>query len=95
MEMYLRWSNEKNDWLIKKRGVSFDELALAIQSEALLDDIKHPVKNNQRILLVWFQNYVWALPYVKEETGVFLKTAFKSRKYKKRYGDGEDKAGPF
>lgn len=84
---YLRWNDEKNEWLIQERGISFDELAQAIHSGNILDDIKHPTKENQRILLVWFQNYVWAVLYVKEETGAFLKTAFKSRKYNKRYGD--------
>jgi len=87
-EKYLRWSDEKNEWLIKERGISFDELAIAIHSGALLDDIKHPIKDNQRVLLIWCQDYVWAVPYVKEETGAFLKTAFKSRKYNKRYGHG-------
>ena len=87
-ETSLRWSDEKNEWLIKERSISFDELAQAIHSGAILDDIKHPIKNNQRILLVWHQDYVWAVPYVKEETGTFLKTAFKSRKYNKRYGNG-------
>ena len=84
--MYLGWSDEKNETLIKDRGISFDELAQAIHSGAVLDDIKHPSKENQRILLVWAQEYVWAIPYVKEESGAFLKTAFKSRKYHKRYG---------
>ncbi|MDT8448404.1 MAG: toxin [bacterium] len=82
----LRWSDDKNEWLIAERGISFEELAQAIQSGALLDDIKHPTKEHQRVLLVWCQNYVWAVPYVKQEEGVFFKTAFKSRKYNQRYG---------
>lgn len=83
----LKWNDEKNEWLISERGISFEELVQAIQSGAILDDIKHPTKDHQRILLVWCQGYVWAVPYVKDEDGAFLKTAFKSRKYNKRYGN--------
>ena len=83
---YLHWSEDKNEWLIAERGISFEELAQAIYSGALLDDIEHPWKEHQRILLVWCQDYVWAVPYVKQKEGVFLKTAFKSRKYNRRYG---------
>ena len=67
---YLHWSEDKNEWLIAERGISFEELAQAIYSMALLDDIEHPWKEHQRILLVWCQDYVWAVPYVKQKEGV-------------------------
>ncbi|MDT8446932.1 MAG: toxin [bacterium] len=81
----LRWAEDKNEWLIAERGISFEELAQAVQLDAAIDDIKHPTKDHQRILLVWCQNYVWAVPYVKDGQGIFLKTAFKSRKYNQRF----------
>jgi len=40
------------------------------------------------IMIFEYKNYVWAVPCVIEEKRVFLKTAFPSRKYTKRYKRG-------
>ena len=84
----LNWSNEKNQQLKKERGVSFDDIIQAIGQQKVLDIIKHPNQNqypNQFVLIVHIKNYVYCVPYVENETEIFLKTIFPSRKMKKRY----------
>ena len=49
----------------------------------------HPGRDNQEILLVLFNGYVWAVPFVDDGGEMFLKTAYPSRKYMKRYLKGE------
>jgi len=48
----IRYSLEKNELLKKQRGVSFEDVILALESGDLLDDIEHPNKEkypNQNI----------------------------------------------
>jgi len=39
---YFDWSDEKNELLKKLRGVSFEQVVLAIASGDLIDRLKHP-----------------------------------------------------
>ena len=41
------------------------------------------------MLLIEIENYIWVVPFVIEEDGIFLKTAFRSRKYTKKYFGGK------
>lgn len=36
------WNAEKNQWLMKERGISFEEMLFTIQSGNFLDDGRHP-----------------------------------------------------
>ena len=80
-----RWNRLKSAWLKHIRGVSFEEIVEA----NLLDIIKHPSKTKQQILIFEYKGYTWAVPYVIDERGVFLKTLYPSRKYHKLYKQGE------
>jgi len=42
--MDIDWSSEKNDWLEKHRGLSFEVVADKIIHNDLVDNIKHPNK---------------------------------------------------
>jgi hypothetical protein len=79
-----RWDNAKNERLKAIRGVSFEEI---IQSKYLGIEL-HRRRKNQMIMLFKYKRYVWVVPCVIEEGYVFLKTAFPSRKYTKRYKRG-------
>ena len=60
----------------------------AIESGGLLDDIEHPNRERypgQRMLVVLVNDYVYAVPYVETPEGIFLKTAFPSRRLKAYY----------
>ncbi|MCB4791843.1 MAG: toxin [Elusimicrobia bacterium] len=75
----LRWNLLKNERLIKTRGVSFDELV----NSKLINILRHPIKENQKIMLFEYKKYIWVVPFVEEENYYFLKTLYPSRKYTK------------
>ena len=83
-----RWGAEKNEALKTTRGVSFESIVVAIESEGLLDLVNHPNKArypNQKILVVSFDGYVYLVPFIEEEEHFFLKTIIPSRKATRDY----------
>jgi uncharacterized DUF497 family protein len=36
------WDPEKNRKLIEQRGISFEEVTFHLQTDGLLDDVRHP-----------------------------------------------------
>ena len=83
-----RWSVEKNELLKSVRGVSFESIIVAVESEGLLDIVEHPNKSkypNQKILVVSFDGYVYLVPFVEEKDHFFLKTVIPSRKATRDY----------
>ena len=92
----IRYSFEKNEILKASRGISFEDVILALEEGYLLDDIEHPNKEkypNQNIfiILVVVKDYVYLVPYVEDETSIFLKTFIPSRKMNKKYNKKESK----
>ncbi len=80
------WNQEKNTQLKEQREISFEEIVFAIESGGLLDDTKHHSRGNQRLFVVFINNYVYLVSYVIENTGtIFLKTIIPSRKAYKKY----------
>lgn len=86
---YFNWSAEKNEILKQLRGISFEEIVFLIQSGNLLAIEENPGYPNQNIYVVKVENYAVIVPFVESETEIFLKTAFPSRKYTKKYGLSE------
>lgn len=83
-----RWSSEKNDTLRADRGVSFESIVVAIESEGLLDVLAHPNQAKyprQRVLVVAYDSYAYLVPFVEEEDYFFLKTIIPSRKATRDY----------
>jgi len=76
-----RWSPLKSKRLKRTRGVSFEEI---IDAE-LLDVRDHPSRHGQQILIFDYKGYIWAVPFLIDEEGIFLKTLYPSRKYHKLY----------
>jgi len=83
---YLNWSLEKNDLLKGERGISFEEIALIIESGNILGIEENPGRFNQKIYILEIENYAYIVPFVENENEIFLKTAFPSRKHTKRFG---------
>ena len=83
---YLNWSLEKNELLKAERGISFEEIALLIESGNILGVEENPGYPNQKIYVLEIENYAYIVPFVESENEIILKTAFPSRKYTKRYG---------
>ncbi len=83
---YFNWAPEKNRKLKQERGISFEEIVFLIETGAIIGIEKHPARPNQKIYILNIDNYAVVVPFVENETEIFLKTAFPSRKYKKKYG---------
>lgn len=83
---HLSWSTEKNEILKQTRGISFEEIAFLIEKGKLLGVEENPGRSNQKIYIVEVENYAVVVPVVETDTEIFLKTAFPSRKYTRRYG---------
>ena len=92
MDFIIRFSEEKNQLLKATRGVCFDDVIDILERKQLLDDITHPNKKypNQRMYVVVFNKYVYAIPYVVDEQRkeIFLKTIYASRVLSKKYLKG-------
>ena len=82
------YSPEKNAYLKKIRGISFEEVEIAINEGGILDIIEvqntqaHP---NQRMYVININDYVYLVPFVRDGDIAFLKTIFPSRKFTKLY----------
>jgi hypothetical protein len=84
-----RWNPRKNEQLKASRGVSFEDVVLAIESGGLLDVVGHPNPArypNQGVFVVVITSYVYLVPHVDEAGYVFLKTIIPSRKAMREYG---------
>lgn len=87
------WDAEKNEWLIRVRGVSFERIVFLVEHGGLLDIVAHhnPAKYpNQQILIVNLDNYAWLVPFVESADHYFLKTAIPSRKATRKYLEASD-----
>lgn len=89
-----RWNATKNVRLRRERGVSFEEIVVAIEQGRLLDVLEHrnPARYpRQKLLVVALRDYAYLVPFLEEPTGYFLKTIIPSRKatrdYLKRSGN--------
>jgi uncharacterized DUF497 family protein len=88
---YFDWDKEKNRKLKQERGISFEEVVLAINKEQLLDIIEYPNKEkypNQKIYIVNINNYAYIVPFVEDNEKQFLKTIVPSRKMTKKFLKG-------
>ncbi len=83
-----RWDNDKNEWLKKNRGVSFEQVVILMEREDVLETVEHPNQNKypgQKIATVRIDNYAYLVPYVQENDEIFLKTIIPSRKATNKY----------
>jgi uncharacterized DUF497 family protein len=81
------WDDEKNHKLIAERGLSFEIFASLILERKYLDILKNPARTEQKLFVVPYQGYTYAVPFViDDEQNIVLKTVFPSRKYHKLYG---------
>ncbi len=83
-----RWNADKNADLLAERGVSFEQVVIAIENGGLLDVLMHPNTRKyprQRLLVVAWDDYAYLVPYVEEDEYYFLKTVIPSRKATREY----------
>ncbi|MCY7406643.1 MAG: BrnT family toxin [Alkalinema sp. CAN_BIN05] len=78
-----RWDPNKNEQLIQERGISFEEITVAVENGDLLQIVPHPnaIKYpRQTIMVVGIDRYAFLVPFVEEPDYLFLKTIIPSRK---------------
>lgn len=82
------WNGEKNQLLIRERGVSFERIVFEIASGHELAVLEHPNQERypgQKISMVQVDDYVCAVPFIETEEEIFLKTIIPSRKATRQY----------
>lgn len=78
-----RWPPDKNELLKHERGVSFEEITVAVEAGGLLEIVPHqnPTKYpRQKIMVVEVAGYAFLVLFIEEEDHFFLKTIIPSRK---------------
>ena len=83
-----RWDNEKNEWLKKQRGVSFEQVVILLEREDVLEVVEHPNQERypgQRIAIVKINDYAYLVPYIQDGEEIFLKSIIPSRKATNKY----------
>ncbi len=89
VKSHYEYSADKNQLLIKERGISFEDVIAALDNGKLLDTIIHHNKvkySNQETHIVDIGGYVYLVPFVKKDKQtVFLKSIIPSRKFTKKY----------
>lgn len=73
----INWSPEKNIQLKADRGISFEEVLVAISQGGLLDIVDHPNTTkyaHQKIMVVRIIDYACLVSFVETEKEIFLKT---------------------
>ena len=85
---FYSWNPDKNKLLQQERGISFEEIVFHIQSGDEIEIFDHSNQErypNQKISAVVVEGYVYLVPFVETEEGIFLKTIIPSRKATKKY----------
>lgn len=83
---YFDWDDEKNQWLMQERGISFEFIKECIENEQVIavTPNHHPYEH-QKVFLIVIEDYVYEVPFVEDDEKIFLKTAYPSHEETKRY----------
>ena len=85
------WDKKKNDWIILNRSISFEEIIDKILNNDYIDILENPNRDNQQYFIMNIRDYTWVIPFlIDEEERIILKTAFRSRKFHKKYGGNNE-----
>lgn len=90
---HFTWNPDKNEWLKREHGISFEEVVFHIEAGDEVDVFEHPNQGRypgQKISVVLVEGYAYLVPYVETESEIFLKTIIPSRKASRQYMGGRD-----
>jgi hypothetical protein len=85
---------DKNAWLIRERGIGFEQIIALIEAGKLLRVLEHPNKAKypgQLLYEVDVDGYVHVVPVVSKGTTLFLKMIYPSRKATKELKKGAER----
>lgn len=84
--MVFEWNEEKNNKLIIERGISFDEIVVAIDAGCLVrTEQNKPPYTHQRVYYVWINSYMYLVPFIYNKEKIFLKTIIPNSKETRLY----------
>ena len=85
----IKWNAKKEKLLqadTTRSNISFLDCVIAVEEGRVLENLLHPTRNNQYILILNIEDYAYVVPYVLEKDGSwFFKTVFPSRKHTTLY----------
>jgi len=82
---------EKNSWLIREQGISFEQIIALFEDGHLVQVLEHHDRTrypNQLLYEVDVDGYIYIVPVVREHRTLFLKTIYPSRKATKKRPKG-------
>ncbi len=83
--MKVRWNETKNELLKAERGGSFEQVLELINKLDFIGPENNPVREGQKRLIVYFNDYPYIVPFVIQPDGAwFFKTIDTGRKMKRR-----------
>lgn len=85
---YYNWNIEKSNQLKRERGISFNDIVYYIEHGHLIQIIEHPNQDKykkQKMYVINIDDYIYLIPYIKNDDEIFLKTIIPSRKATKLY----------
>ena len=86
--MKIDWNDDKNEWLMRVRGIFFEDVLYHLSHGGLLDLVRHTNTEkypDQLIMVVNVEQYVYPVPYIRNDDVIFLKTIIPSRKMTRKY----------
>ncbi len=84
----IHWDEEKNNKLLLERNITFEEISEIILNKKYLDILENPSRPEQQIFIIEMKDYIYVVPFIiDEDENIFLKTAYPSRKFQKKYGE--------
>jgi hypothetical protein len=85
MAVKVIWKKEKNEWLKANRNLAFEMALAAVEQGLVIEDIPHPQRLNQRLMIIAVGEYLCAVPYVTDGETMFLKTMYLDRKLRAKF----------
>ena len=82
---YIEWDPEKNERLLRERGISFEVCAIKIEREDVVDILDNRNYPRQKTFVLEIKNYIYLIPFIEDDKKIFLKTVFPSRKFTRKY----------
>ena len=83
---YFDWDEAKNQGLIINRDVTFtDVVECIIAQKVIAIEDNHPPYAHQKILVIEFDDYLYEVPFVEDDTKIFFKTVYSSRRAMRKY----------
>jgi uncharacterized DUF497 family protein len=91
--MRYEWDSNKNEWLKKMRGISFEQIIFHLSEGSIWKIADHPNQRKypgQKLYYIAVEGYIYIVPYITDKEFVFLKTIIPSRKATKIYREEQE-----